>query len=105
MGTLHYGSEHKFSFDDRSLNHLRTVITSKLLQRESFPFTWEDGESQKTLWITPEAHIVFEFSADPADSGALNPGWLEILMARANTPSGLQLVPEPDSEPAPAASL
>lgn len=39
MATLHYGQAHEFALDDRTLDHLRSVIISKLLQRESFPLT------------------------------------------------------------------
>lgn len=95
MGTLHYGAQHRFTFDDRSLNHLRSVITAKLLQRESFPFTWESDKGQRTVWITPEAQLVFEFTSDASGRGALNLEWIRVLLNQANTSAGLHLTREP----------
>ena len=47
MGTLYFGARHEFPFEDRTLNHLRSVIASKLIQHESFALTWEDEGVQR----------------------------------------------------------
>lgn len=94
MGILRYGSKHVYEFDDRTLAHLRLVITNKLLKQESFVFTWLADDLEKTLWLHPTCMLSFEFST-PVNHD-LNRSWLERLMAHANSPTGLKLVPEPD---------
>lgn len=93
MGKLLYGSNYSFDFDDRTLTHLRTVITSKLLRQESFSFTWKDDGCQRTLWMHPGIVLVFQFDSESTD--AINPEWIAVLTQQANTPAGLRLVPEP----------
>lgn len=93
MGAIRYGSKHVYEFDDRTLAHLRLVITSKLLKQESFVFTWEHDDCERTLWLHPSCMMSFEFSGP--DKHELNREWLELLLAHASSPTGLKLVSEP----------
>lgn len=95
MGRLRYGSKHVYHFDDRTLAHLRLVITNKLIKQESFVFTWVDDELESSLWLHPTCMLSFEFST-PVNH-ELNREWLELLMAHANSPTGLKLIAEPDA--------
>lgn len=93
MGSLHYGSNQVFLFQDRVLAHLRSVIIGKLVLQESFAFTWNDAGVQRSVWMHPGLALQFQFdSIEPQD---INRGWLEALSATANSPGGLKLVPEP----------
>ncbi|GAA2238315.1 hypothetical protein GCM10010401_08180 [Rarobacter faecitabidus] len=89
MGLLHYGLNQSYEFDDRTLNHLRSVITGKLLRQERFVLTWLDGGHQKSIWLHPGAHLAFEF--DAAVVPELDRAWLTSLMNQANSPAGLRL--------------
>lgn len=93
MGYLHYGPSQIFRFDDRSLAHLRTVVVAKLIQQESFLFTWKDSGIRRSIWMHPAIPVQFEF--DSTESPQLNRGWVEELMASANSTGGLKLRPEP----------
>lgn len=95
MGQLHYGGLETFEFDDRTLTHIRTVILGKLNLQESLVFTWAGKEQQHSIWLSPSIAIHFEFSKPVTP--ALNPEWIEQLLQSANSPSGLQLVPEPNT--------
>lgn len=93
MGLLHCGMGYTFEFDDRTLTHLRTVILGKFALVESFAFTWVEGGRQRSVWMHPTMPLMFEF--DSATTEELNPRWIEELLARASSPGGLRLVPEP----------
>lgn len=93
MGALHYDGLATFTFDDRTLTHLRTVILSKLNLQESFAFTWSEGDHQRSIWIHPSLALHFEF--DEVTTPPINPAWVDALMALANAPAGLRVVAEP----------
>lgn len=97
MGYLHYGGLETFSFDDRALTHLRTVILGKMNLQESLVFTWIHDGKQHSIWLQPSVPVHFEF--DTEETPELNPEWIEQLLVLANSPAGLRLIPEP-SEPA-----
>lgn len=90
MGYLNYGGIETFEFDDRTLTHLRTVILGKLDLQESLTFTWIDGTQQHSVWIHPSIPLHFEFNV--ADTPDLDPGWIEQLLALANSTAGLRLM-------------
>jgi len=92
MGYLHYGSGHRFEFDDHLLAHLRSVILSKLLLQESFVFTWVDFGEQRSIWLHPSLPLQFEF--DRQTTPELDREWLEHLSLLANSPGGLRLTAE-----------
>lgn len=93
MGYLYYTPQQVFRFDDNLLTHLRTVIISKFLQQESFIFTWSDEGLQRSIWLHPTMPVSFEFEAN--DVPPINQEWINELLALANGPSGLRLVPDP----------
>ncbi|HKP06406.1 MAG TPA: ATP-dependent DNA ligase [Microbacterium sp.] len=99
MGKLIYESDIRVDFEDRALAHLQLVITTKLRRREAFHFTWKDdasiGNGRTSVWIHPEANLVFKYYGSRQPH--LNHAWLEALVAAANSPGGLYLVPEPAS--------
>jgi hypothetical protein len=88
-------------FDDRTLAHLRLVIMNKLRRGESFMFNVElnDGSGRRSCWMHPAVPVHFHFFGTRRP--ALNRAWLSDLMASANGPNGLDVVPEP---PDPAAA-
>lgn len=95
MGQLHYGGLETFTFSDRELTHLRTVILGKLNLQESLVFTWISEGKQHSVWLHPSVPIHFEY--DEEVTPELNPAWIEQLLVLANSPSGLRLIPEPDN--------
>lgn len=94
MGKLHYGAQQVFEFEDRTLAHLRSVMTAKLLRQESFLFSWDDHGKLRSIWLHPTSIVLFEFEG--SEEVKLNRAWLEHLADLANTSGGLRLVPEPD---------
>lgn len=95
MGILHIGEKHSYRFEDETLAHLRTVITSKLLLQESFMFTWVEGGSQRSVWLNPASTLLYEFESSATPE--LNRAWLETLLSRANSSAGLRLTERPGS--------
>lgn len=106
MGHLIYGVAPAIRIEDRALEHLRTVIVTKLRRNESFSFNWEDepdvggdDASQRpgvygTVWVSKSSSLYFSFETPPGQS--LNRKWIMALMDVANSNAGLRLVPEPE---------
>lgn len=99
MGYLYYTQQQAFEFDDYLLTHLRTVIISKFLQKESFIFTWNDDGLQRSIWLHPFLPMSFEF--DQKDVPPINREWVNELLTLANSAGGLRLVPEPKPSTSP----
>ncbi|MGZ0069952.1 DUF7882 family protein [Microbacterium arborescens] len=106
MGHLIYGVAPAINIDDRTLQHLRLVIVTKLRRDESFSFTWDnepavrgddalEGSSGRygTVWLSKASSLYFSFDAEPDQS--LNKRWLELLAESAQSAAGLRIVPEP----------
>jgi hypothetical protein len=99
MGSLTYaaGSQEAIQFDDRTLAHLQIVIGSKLRLRQSFFFSWLDpaslGSGRGSIWL--DATIPLAFGYAKSERHKINRDWLELLMASANSSTGLQLIAEP----------
>jgi hypothetical protein len=97
MGKFTYDSSLTVDFEDRVLAHLQLVIGAKLRRGESFFFSWRDdarnGDGRTTIWVYPNAPVVFKFYGGRAP--AINRLWIEELMLTANSSQGLQLTPEP----------
>jgi hypothetical protein len=98
LGKLIYGAPMwSVDFDDRTLAHLRIVILAKLRRSESFSFSWRyetgHGTSRSSLWMHPSVPLQFEFFGGREPS--INRAWIDALMLTANTPNGLELMPEP----------
>ena len=100
MGTLTYDSKLTAQFDDRILAHLQVVIWSKVRRGEQFSFTWTDASrsgGRTSIWISPNISMAFEFYGSKVP--AINRQWVEALNKSANSPAGLQLLPEPSAPP------
>ncbi|MEV5040612.1 hypothetical protein [Microbacterium sp. LMI1x-1-1.1] len=97
MGRLTIGSA-SVKLDDRLIAHLELVIVTKLRRHEPFVFTWSKdvsvGGGRESQWVQPSSKIDIRF--DKRAKIPINPAWVEALMATANSPSGLYVVPEPD---------
>ena len=97
MGKFVYEGAVRAEFDDRTLTHLQVVIGNKLRRSEPFFFTWygdvSTGGGRTTVWVHSAANIVFGYYGKR--QAGINRTWLEALMRTANSPSGLQVVPEP----------
>ena len=100
MGKLIYGAPTwSIDFEDRELAHLRIVIVTKLRRGESFSLSWDavdstSGIGRNSIWL--HQAIPLQFVLFGAKEPALNRAWVEALMAKANSVSGLELVPEPE---------
>jgi len=101
VGRFIYGTgvNNSFEVDDRTLAHLRVVIMNKLRRSESFMFnlTMGDSSGQRSFWVSPAVPIQFHFFGGRAPR--VNRAWVEELMASANGPNGLDIVPEPVERP------
>jgi len=105
MGTFIYGTPSiSVEFDDRVLAHLKVVILSKVRRGESFTFSWEytgsAGSGRSSIWIHPAIPLQFDFAG--TTEPLLNRAWVEELVRLANSPSGLRVTPEPESDSKPA---
>lgn len=93
MGQLFYGSTPQpIDIDDRLLQYLQVVLSTKLRRGESFTITWTDSETQHartTLWIQPSIAMRFQYSAP--DAHRLSGGYLRQLADQAALSSGLLL--------------
>ncbi|WP_336650858.1 MULTISPECIES: DUF7882 family protein [unclassified Leucobacter] len=96
MGTLIYGRNQEYRFDDRTLEHLRVVIVNRMRRNESFFLTWTADTQQRaittTLWISAGVPIVFHFSE--RERPQLSREWLQRLTQSSYSPRGLVLTPE-----------
>lgn len=97
MGTLTYDSKLSADFDDRILAHLQLVIGAKLRRNEAFYFSWKDdasiGKGRSVVWVHPAVSLSFKY--DESGAPSINRGWVDELMALANSPAGLRLSAEP----------
>ena len=97
MGILSYDSNYKAEFEDRVLAHLQLVIGAKLRRGESFHFSWTTdanaGSGRTTIWLHPTVPLIYSYFGNRMP--AINKLWIDALMAAANSPAGLQIVPEP----------
>jgi hypothetical protein len=98
MGRLTYDSTLAIDFEDRTLAHLHLVIGAKLRRSEAFFFGLKDdvaaGDGRLTIWIHPTIPLAFKFFGGRPPR--INRAWVDLMMLSANSPQGLQLVPEPE---------
>lgn len=99
MGTFNYDSVLKVDFEDRVLAHIQIVIGAKLRRGESFYLSWRDddaiGDGRTTVWVHPSLPLVYKYNGGKMPR--INPAWIHLLTESANSNSGLQILPEPDS--------
>lgn len=96
LGTLIYGKSSEYEFADRTLEHLRVVIITRLRRGESFFLSWgQDGagaNAPTSLWISPQVPIGFRFSTEQQQP--LSRAWIQELLRASHSPRGLVLAPE-----------
>lgn len=96
MGKLIYAGDREVEIEDRTLAHMKIVMLSKLRRDESFAFNWphsvDSGSGRSTVWIHPSVALEFRFHGNR--SPELNREWVEKLLASANSPEGLKMIPE-----------
>lgn len=103
MGKLKY--DHMgpaVEIDDRTLAHLRVVITTKLRRGESFTLSWKlpDEHGRTTIWIHPTIPVQFDFDGpEPTD---LNREWIQRLADSTIGGGGIVLTGEHSEESEPA---
>jgi hypothetical protein len=103
VGRFIYEDIVRTEFEDRLLAHLQIVVGNKLRRSEPFFFTWRDelasGGGRNSVWVHAGAALVFTFHG--SRNPRINRAWLDELMYSANSPGGLQVVPEPaEGDPA-----
>jgi hypothetical protein len=99
VGRLLYGSPPvAFDLDDRVLAHVEIVVLAKLRRNESFAFSLAGkGDARTSIWVSPASDLQFEYTIA---NHKINRAWLELLIESANTPAGLRVSPEPETNPA-----
>jgi hypothetical protein len=106
MGNLSIDG-YETELDDRTLAHIRVVITNKLRTGRSLTLTWTDskqnGGGATSVLLHAASHIRFHFA--DALIPQLNREWLTRLAKSADGPEGL--VPEnvPEAHPTRSATL
>ncbi|WP_203137238.1 DUF7882 family protein [Microbacterium sp. JZ31] len=105
MGQLYY--DHMgpaVDVDDRTLAHLKAVITTKLRRSESFTLSWQapDRHGRTTVWIHPSIPVKFLF--DGQEPTQLNRDWIQRLADSALEGRGIILTGEHEDSGAPTAS-
>lgn len=100
MAKLSYGASASYEFDERTLAHLKIVITAKLRVRESFLLNWvvpsERGSGRVSLWISADIPLTFTFNDQRPPQ--LNRLWLDALSRSAHGIRGMTVMPESDAE-------
>jgi len=99
MGKLIYGNGRRtIEIEDRTLCHLKPIIIAKLRRGESFILNYNhglnNGSGRTSLWLHPTIPLEFVFYGNR--SAEINRKWVEILKYSADSPEGLQMVPEPE---------
>lgn len=100
MGFLVYGGTQEYEFDDRTLAHLKVVLTMKLRLQDSFLMSWinpaERGGGRVSMWIAPSIPLTFRFAGSRAPE--LNKDWIEALTETANSSRGLVVLSESEAQ-------
>lgn len=93
MGKLFYGSDPQpIEIDDRLLQYLQVVTSTKLRRSESFTFTWTDAaasHARTTLWIQTAIPLRVLYVSPEAER--LSGAYLRQLADQAAMSSGLML--------------
>lgn len=96
MGYLVYDNSCRVSFDDRVLAHLQVAVVSKLRRKESFLVRYlespETGGGHICLWFDASLPLRFHFQGSLPP--AIEPEWVERLVASAASSAGLMVADE-----------
>lgn len=97
-----YGHGHdSIELEDRSLALVRIVVINKFRRGESsmFDVAMRDSGGRRSYWMHPRVPLTFLFyGSRPVPNNRV---WADALIAAANSPGGLVLVPEPGAESRP----
>lgn len=90
MGALHLDGVGPIVVDDDLLDHVFTVITTKLRRHEPVLLSWTDetGQEQR-VFLTPITSVRAQF--DTANRSPRDKHWLDRLMVAINSNAGLSL--------------
>ena len=105
MGRLYYGyGTDAIEMPDRTLTHLRVLITTKLRRSESFSVSWRHPEGmpggRSTIWL--HCAIPLRFELDSGEAEKIDRDYLEQMAKAANSSNGLTIdLGEPDELPVP----
>ncbi|MGA0566385.1 hypothetical protein ACO2Q7_03550 [Rathayibacter sp. KR2-224] len=95
-----YNNAAQYSFDDRTLAHLKIAITSKLRLQEGFLLSWrvplDQGSGRVSIWLSPAIPIQFLFQQP--EPRALNRKWLEALARYSHGSRGMIVMSEDEAE-------
>lgn len=87
--------------EDRTLAHLKVVITTKLRRGESFTLSWKhtgnDVPGRSTIWLHPSIPLHFVFRE--ANAPDLDKEWLEELAQSASSTGGVTVGTEQGGTP------
>ncbi|MFM9876984.1 MAG: ATP-dependent DNA ligase [Rhodoglobus sp.] len=102
MGFPYYGNNsYAVEIDDRALAHLKVAMLTLLRAGKCLAFCFDRsadiGSGRETLWISPSTEIRFLFRGSRVPT--INHEWLRRIIATADAPTGLRLVPEPQEMP------
>lgn len=99
MGYLVYNDATQYSFDDRTLAHLKIAIAAKLRLQESFLLSWvvapDHGSGRVSIWISPAVPIQFLFHESRPPQ--LNRKWLEALARYSHGLRGMIVMSEDEA--------
>ncbi|MFB2596670.1 ATP-dependent DNA ligase [Herbiconiux sp. P17] len=103
MGFLYYGNDsYQIEVDDRPLAHLKIALLTLLRAGKSIAFSFERsvemGSGRETLWISPSTDIRFRFNGNRPPH--IDERWVRSILSTADTPTGLRLMPDPETVPA-----
>lgn len=90
MGALHINGVCPITIDDDLLDHVFTVMISKLRRREPVLLNWvDDAGQEQRIFISGNVFVRAEF--DSTTRSPRDREWLERLMIAANSTAGLSL--------------
>lgn len=99
MGVLQYGGA-EYEVDDRSLAHLKVVISEKLRRKETVALAWDltvsEGSGRVEILVFPDSALTFRFGA--ATRPKLNRNWIRALRHLAAAKEGLRFISEEEAE-------
>ncbi len=100
MGSLVYGANTEYAFEDRLLAHLKIAIIGKLRVNDSFLLNWSipasEGSGRVSLWMSPGIPLQFHFKGSRAPE--LNRIWLEAMERSSHSLRGMIVMGEQEAE-------
>ncbi|HAN23789.1 MAG: ATP-dependent DNA ligase [Microbacterium sp.] len=99
MGTMFYGNGGGIQVDDRTLEHLRLAVATRLRRGESFMVSMPVDEpglgSRRNLWVSPA--IPLQFIAAGSRMPSLNRLWIQAMGESEDSTGTLTVMPEAEA--------